>query len=113
MARKSEETISEKLNKVKGADIEKMEDDKTYRSPFLHIEIDDLIPKALDMYSAYEQKNFLAAKGMLVDLADKIGKIKKENVKKSNQEFLFWIDNKIVEGERIQESRDLEEMDNH
>ena len=90
-----------------------MDDDKMYRSPFLHIEIKSLIPEALDLYAAYEENDFVAAQGMLAELDEKIGKIKAESVKISNQQFRFWIDNKIAEGMRTQESKDAEEMDNH
>ena len=107
------ETVPEKLEGIKVDDIEKMDDDKTYRSPFLHIEINDLIPEALALYAAYEEKDFKAAQGKLAELDEKIEKIKKETVKTSNQQFRFWIDNKIDEGMRIQETKDAEEMDNH
>lgn len=109
----NKETVPEELEKIKIDDIEKMEDDKTYRSPFLHIEIKDLIPEAQELYLAFERKDFVAAQGMLAELDEKIEKIKKESTKISNQQFRFWIDNKIIEGMRIQESKDAEEMDNH
>ena len=110
---RNEKTSQQKLEEFKISDIERMGDDKTYRSPFLHIEIGDLLPEAIETYSAFEREDFETAQGKLAELEEKIEKIKKAEQKISNEEFLHWIDNKIGEKLVARETMEDQEKDNY
>jgi hypothetical protein len=127
---KKEKTPQEKLEEVKTSDIESMKENKTHTSQFLHIEISDLTPTALELYSDYEallialtskkeedeKKDKLAllhdAEGSLAEFEEEIKKMKEGQVKASNQGFFGWMRTNIAERKAGLESRDRIEMDN-
>jgi len=121
-----EKTTQEKLEEIKIADIESMKDNKTYTSPFLHIETKDLTPTALELYSDYE--NLLAAqnddkadlsaklddaKGSLGELVAEIEKMKEGGVKASNEGFYKWMQKIITLKEQQLDAKNQAEMDNN
>jgi recombinational DNA repair ATPase RecF len=127
---KEEKTPQEKLEEIKASDIEIMKEDKTHTSQFLHVEIGDLTPTALELYSDYEallaaltaekeedeRKDKLAllhdTEGSLAELGEEIKKMKEGKVKASNHGFFGWMRANIAEKKAGLESQDRLEMDN-
>ncbi len=94
---KREKTIEEKLEAIKKDDLERMKENKTYRSPWLHIEPNLLTEDSQDLFSHFEQGQFDIAQGGIEAIKKKIEKMKDEEAKSSNEKFIQLMDNKITE----------------
>jgi len=110
---KREKTIEEKLEAIKKDDLERMKENKIYRSPWLHIEPSLLTEDSRDLFSHFEQGQFDIAQGRIEAIREKIEKMKDEEAKSSNEKFIQLMDNKIAEEIATKELKEEKEKDNY
>jgi hypothetical protein len=108
-----EKTVTEQLEEIKEADLERMKEDKTFRSPWLHIEPELLSNETQDIFSHFQDGEFEVAQGRLEEAREKISKTKKGKDKSSNEGFLQWIDNRIAAEIAKKELEEEKEKDNY
>ncbi|MFZ5559734.1 MAG: hypothetical protein ACOZAL_02995 [Patescibacteria group bacterium] len=108
-----EKSVVEKLKEFKEEEMKKMKEDKTYRSPWLHIEPEHLTEDVQDLYAHFDKGEYEPAKGKLEEVSEKIKGIKKEDVKSSNERFVHWIDDQIGEKLANKELKEDKEKDNY
>lgn len=94
-APKKEKPVIEELKELKEKEIERMEEDKTYGSPWKNIKPEHLVPEVQEIYDLFRKNQLDVVQEKFQVANTEAEEIKNRERRFSNIEFLHWIDDKI------------------